>query len=86
VLGSKEIVSEYSSDSSVVPDYNSDSSYDFYFRLDSIEPEADYNCAEKLLSGPAVGLVITVLQPVNSSTGLSHPEIPKFQDVNRKKI
>jgi hypothetical protein len=38
-----EVVSEYSSDSSVVPNYNSDSFYEFYFGLDPIEPESELN-------------------------------------------
>jgi hypothetical protein len=56
-----EVASEYSSDSSVLLDYNSNSSYEFYFRFDPIELEADCNSgsyAEKPLSGHAIGLVI----------------------------
>jgi hypothetical protein len=55
---SKEIVSEYSSDSNAILDYNSDSSYEFDFGLDSIEPESEQNSIEEPLLGPAGGLVI----------------------------
>jgi hypothetical protein len=55
----KEIVFEYSSDTSAIPDYNSDSSLEFDFGLDSIQPESDHNSTKKPLSGPAAGLVIT---------------------------
>jgi hypothetical protein len=53
----KEIVCKYSSDSSTIPVYNSDS-YEFNFGLDPIEPESDYNYAEKPLPGLVAGLVI----------------------------
>jgi hypothetical protein len=56
---SKEIASEYSSDSNAVPGYNSDSSYEFDFGLDPIESESMLNTTKELLSGPAAGLVIT---------------------------
>jgi hypothetical protein len=56
---SKEIVSEYSSDSNVVPDYYSNSSYEFDFGLDPIESESKLNSIEETLLGPAAGLVIT---------------------------
>jgi hypothetical protein len=56
---SKEIVSEYSSDSNVVPDYYSNSSYEFDFGLDPIESESKLNSIEEPLLGPAAGLVIT---------------------------
>jgi hypothetical protein len=56
---SKEIVSEYSSDSNVVPDCNSDSSYKFDFGLDPIEPESELNSTEEPLLDLAAGLVIT---------------------------
>jgi hypothetical protein len=58
VLDGKEIVSEYSSDSSVVPDYNSDS-YEFDFGLDPIGSGSELNTTEEPLSGPAAVLVIT---------------------------
>jgi hypothetical protein len=55
----KEIISEYSSDSSTIPDYNLNSSYKFDFGSDSIESESELNTTEEPLSGPAAGLVIT---------------------------
>jgi hypothetical protein len=55
----KEIVSEYSSDSNVVPGYNLDSSYEFYFGSDPIEFESELHTTEEPLSGPAAGFVIT---------------------------
>jgi hypothetical protein len=55
----KEIVSEYSSDSNTVPNYNFDSSYEFIFSLNPIEPKSELNPIEEPLSGPAAGLVIT---------------------------
>jgi hypothetical protein len=55
----KEIISEYTPDSNVVPDYNSDSSFEFDFRFDPIEPESNHNSTEEPLSGPAAGMVIT---------------------------
>jgi hypothetical protein len=55
----KEIVSEYSLDTNAFPDYNSDSSYEFDFGLDLIEPKPEHNSTEKPLSGPTTGLVIT---------------------------
>jgi hypothetical protein len=55
----KEIVSEYASNSNVVPDYNSDSSYEFDFGSDPIESESEINTIEEPFSGPTVGLVIT---------------------------
>jgi hypothetical protein len=54
----KEIVSDYSSDSNPAPGYYSDSSYEFNFRSDPVEPESEIT-TEELLSGPAIGLVIT---------------------------
>jgi hypothetical protein len=56
---SKEIVSEYYSDSSIVLDYNSDSSYEFDFRSDPTESESELNTIEEPLSSPTTGLVIT---------------------------
>jgi hypothetical protein len=55
----KEIVSDYSSDSNTVPGYNSNSSCEFDFGLDPIEPESKLNPIEEPLSGPTTGLVIT---------------------------
>jgi hypothetical protein len=46
---SKDIIFEYSSDSNTVPDYNSDSSYEFDFGLDPIEPESENNSTEEPL-------------------------------------
>jgi hypothetical protein len=45
---SKEIIFEYS-DSNTVPDYNSDSSYEFGFGLDPIEPESENDSTEEPL-------------------------------------
>jgi hypothetical protein len=55
----KEVISEYSSGSNIVPHYNSDSAYEFDFGLDPIEPESELNTTEEPLSGPPAGLVIT---------------------------
>ena len=52
----KEIASEYSSDSNATPEYKSDSSYEFDFGSDLIEPESNYNSSssDKMpLTGPA---------------------------------
>jgi hypothetical protein len=51
---SKEIVSDYTSDSNPASGYYSDSSYEFDFGSDPDEPES-----ENSLSRPATGLVIT---------------------------
>jgi hypothetical protein len=56
---SKEIASEYSSDSNPASGYYSDSSYEFDFMSDPIESESEINTTEEPLSGPAAGLVIT---------------------------
>jgi hypothetical protein len=56
---SKEIVSDYSSDSNPASGYYSDSSYEFNFGSDSDEPESENPTTEQPLSGPATGLVIT---------------------------
>jgi hypothetical protein len=48
----KEIISDYSSDSNPASCYYSDSSYEFDFGSDLVEPEEP-------LSGPTTGLVIT---------------------------
>jgi hypothetical protein len=53
------IASFYSSDSNTASGYYSDSSYEFDFGLDPIEPESKINTTKELLSGPATGLVIT---------------------------
>jgi hypothetical protein len=56
---SKEIVSDYTSDSNPVSGYYSDSSYEFDFGSDPDEPEYETFTTEQPLSGPATGLVIT---------------------------
>jgi hypothetical protein len=56
---SKEIVSDYTSDSNPVSSYYSDSSYKFDLGSDPDEPESDVSTTEQPLSGPATGLVIT---------------------------
>jgi hypothetical protein len=56
---SKEIVSDYTSDSNPVSGYYSDSSYEFDFGSDPDEPESEISTTEQPLSGPATGLVIT---------------------------
>jgi hypothetical protein len=55
----KEIASDYSSDSNPASGYYSDSSYEFDFGSDPIEPKSEINTTEEPLSGPATGLVIT---------------------------
>jgi hypothetical protein len=55
----KEIVPDYSSDSSPGSGYYSDSSYEFNFGPDPVEPESEIITTEKPLSGPTIGLVIT---------------------------
>jgi hypothetical protein len=55
----KEIVSDYTSDSSRASSYYSDSSYEFDFGSDPDEPESEISTTEQPLSGPAIGLVIT---------------------------
>jgi hypothetical protein len=55
----KEIASEYSSDSNPASGYFSDSSYEFDFGSDPIDPESEINTTEEPLSSPATGLVIT---------------------------
>jgi hypothetical protein len=54
---SKEIVSDYTSDSNPVSGYYSDSSYEFDFGSDPDEPESEISTTEQLLSGPATGLL-----------------------------
>jgi hypothetical protein len=56
---SKEIASDYSSDSNPASGYYSDSSYEFDFGSDPINPESEINATEKPLSGPTTSLVIT---------------------------
>jgi hypothetical protein len=55
----KEIVPDYSSDSNPTSGYYSDSSYEFDFGSDPVEPKFEVITIEQLLSGPATGLVIT---------------------------
>jgi hypothetical protein len=55
----KEIVSDYSSNSNPACGYYSDSSYEFDFGSDPVEPESEVITIEQPLSGPVVGLVIT---------------------------
>jgi hypothetical protein len=54
-----EIDLNYSSDSNPASDYYSDSSYEFDFGSDPVEPESEDITTEQPLSGPATGLVIT---------------------------
>jgi hypothetical protein len=56
---SKEIISDYTSDSNPVSGYCSDSSYEFDFGSDPAEPESETFTSEQPLPGPATGLVIT---------------------------
>jgi hypothetical protein len=56
---SKEIISDYSSDSNPASGYYSDSSYEFDFGSDPVEPESEITTTEESLLGPAIGLVIT---------------------------
>jgi hypothetical protein len=56
---SKEIISDYSSDSNPASGYYSDSSYEFDFGSDPVEPESEITTTEEPLVGPATGLVIT---------------------------
>jgi hypothetical protein len=55
----KEIVPDYSSNSNPAPGYYSDSSCEFDFGSDPVEPETEITTTEEPLSGPATGLVIT---------------------------
>jgi hypothetical protein len=55
----KEIVPDYSSDSNSASGYYSDSSYEFDFGSDPVEPLSEVITIEKPLSGLATGLVIT---------------------------
>jgi hypothetical protein len=55
----KEIASDYSSDSNPAFGYYLDSSYEFDFGSDPVEPESETNMTEESLSGPTAGLVIT---------------------------
>jgi hypothetical protein len=65
----KEIISDYSSDSNPAFGYYLDSSYEFDFRPDPVEPESEFTMTEEPLSGPATCLVITSFPPKDSSTG-----------------
>jgi hypothetical protein len=56
---SKEIVSDYASDSNPDSGYYSDSSYEFDFGSNPDEPESENPMTKQPLSGPATGLVIT---------------------------
>jgi hypothetical protein len=56
---SKEIISDYTSDSNPVSDYSSDSSYEFDFGSNPDEPESEISTTEQPLSGLATGLIIT---------------------------
>jgi hypothetical protein len=66
---SKEIVSDYISDSNPVSGYYSDPSYEFDFGSDPDEPESETFTTEQPLSGPATGLVLNPHPPRDSSTG-----------------
>jgi hypothetical protein len=55
----KEIVPDYPSDSNPASGYYSDSSYEFNFGSNPVEPESEVTTTEEPLSGPATGLVIT---------------------------
>jgi hypothetical protein len=55
----KEIASDHSSDSNPASGYYSDSSYEFDFGSDPVEPESETNTTEEPLSSPAASLVIT---------------------------
>jgi hypothetical protein len=54
----KEIVPDYSSDSNPASGYYSNSTYEFDFGSDPVEPESEVITTEQPLSGPATGLVI----------------------------
>jgi hypothetical protein len=56
---SKEIISDYASNSNPSSSYYSDSSYEFDFSSDPDELEYENPTTEQPLSGPATGLVIT---------------------------
>jgi hypothetical protein len=55
----KEIASDYTLDSNPASGYYLDSSYEFDFVLDPIEPESEINTTKEQLSGPATSSVIT---------------------------
>jgi hypothetical protein len=55
----KEIISDYSSDSNPASGYYSDSSYEFDFGSDPVEPESEITMTEEPLSGSTTGMVIT---------------------------
>jgi hypothetical protein len=56
---SKEIASDYSSDSNLAFGYYLDSSYEFDFRSDPTGLKSENNRTEEPLLGPTTGLVIT---------------------------
>jgi hypothetical protein len=64
----KEIVFDYSSNSSPASGYHSDS-YEFDFGSDPDEPESENSTTEKPLSGPTTNPVITSTPAGDSSTG-----------------
>jgi hypothetical protein len=51
----KEFISDYSSDSNPTFGYYSDSSYEFDFGSDPVEPGSEITMTEEPLSGPATG-------------------------------
>jgi hypothetical protein len=53
----KEIASDYSSDSNPASGYYLDSSYEFDFGSDPLEPESKINTTEEPLLGLTIGLV-----------------------------
>jgi hypothetical protein len=55
----REIVPDYSSDSNPASGYYLNSSHEFDFGSDPVEPESEVVTTEQPLSGPATGLVIT---------------------------
>jgi hypothetical protein len=62
----KEIISDYSSDSNPASGYYSDSSYEFDFGSDPVEPESKFTTTEEPFSGPTTDLVITSTGPIAS--------------------
>jgi hypothetical protein len=71
-------ISDYSSDSNPAADYYLDSSYEFDFGSDPVEPESNVITTEQPVSGLATGLVITSTRlladckPANLTDGNSH--------------
>jgi hypothetical protein len=79
----REIVPDYSSVSNPTSSHYPDSSYEFDFGSDPVEPESEVITTEQPLSGPATGLVITSTpagrffywpdrKPANLTGGNSH--------------